>query len=68
VGPPRFARDAAELKGRERSTVMHDGRRLDQWQYEFTAGGRIWYFIDDANKTVGLSHVVVAHPKATERR
>ncbi len=25
----------------------YEGRDLDRWQYEVTAGSRIWYFVDD---------------------
>ena len=39
---------------------------LPQWQYEVTAGGRIWYCIDDDKKTVWLTAVHIGHPKATE--
>ena len=39
---------------------------MDQWQYEVTAGGRLWYCIDDDAKTVWLTAVHSGHPKATE--
>ncbi len=31
------------------------GRTLEQWQYEVTGGGRIWYLIDDETRTVWLT-------------
>ena len=43
-----------------------NGTEMQQWQYEVTAGGRIWYCIDDANRTVWMTAVHVGHPKATE--
>ncbi len=42
------------------------GEQLEQWQYEVTAGGRIWYCIDDANKTILMTYASVGHPKRTE--
>jgi hypothetical protein len=42
------------------------GKELDQWQYEVTGGGRIWYCIDDAARTVWMTDASVGHPKATE--
>lgn len=29
------------------ATGSFEGRTFDRWQYEVTAGGRIWYFVDD---------------------
>ena len=43
-----------------------NGRVLEQWQYEVTAGGRVWYCIDDERRTVWLTDAMVGHPKATE--
>jgi hypothetical protein len=62
---------------RERSSRQHplkgslgqrsvNGADLEQWQYEVTAGGRLWYCIDDRGKTVWLTDAHVGHPKATE--
>jgi len=42
------------------------GRELEQWQYEVTAGGRIWYCPDDENKTVHITYASPKHPKLTE--
>jgi hypothetical protein len=42
------------------------GRTMAQWQYEVTAGGRLWYCIDDDRRTVWLMDAMVGHPKATE--
>jgi hypothetical protein len=33
-------------------TVKVDNVELEQWQYEVSGGGRIWYAIDDARKTM----------------
>ena len=42
------------------------GRVLEQWQYEVTGAGRIWYCIDDASHTVWLTAATPGHPGATE--
>jgi hypothetical protein len=39
---------------------------MEQWQYEVTAGGRIWYCIDDDRRTMWMIDASVGHPKATE--
>src|SRR5215217_434044 len=33
-------------------TIKVDGAELEQWQYEVTGGGRIWYAIDDERNTL----------------
>jgi hypothetical protein len=50
------------LKGKELSTV--DG--LEQWQYEVTGGGRIWYLVDEKKLTVWIRWAGTGHPKATD--
>lgn len=42
------------------------GTCLDQWQYEVTAGGRIWYCTDPDKRIVWVVAVYVGHPKRTE--
>ncbi|AQZ65657.1 unnamed protein product [[Actinomadura] parvosata subsp. kistnae] len=32
------------------------GQMLERWQYEVTGGGRIWYLIDDANRTAWITY------------
>jgi hypothetical protein len=39
---------------------------LEQWQYEVTGGGRLWYCIDDRRHLVWLTDAMVGHPKVTE--
>lgn len=53
------------LKGRLASAVR-GGRSLPQWQYEVTAGGRIWYLIDAETRTCWLTRAGTGHPKATD--
>lgn len=43
-----------------------NGRELEQWQYEVTGAGRLWYCIDDDSRTVWLMDASPGHPKATE--
>jgi hypothetical protein len=42
------------------------GNVLDQWQYEVTLGGRIWYCPDPEKWIVRLTDASPAHPKLTE--
>ncbi|QXC46721.1 MULTISPECIES: hypothetical protein [Rhodococcus erythropolis group] len=53
------------LKGRL-ATGVHNGAEMEQWQYEVTAGGRIWYLLDIERRTVWLKYAGTAHPKQTE--
>ncbi|SDT70431.1 hypothetical protein SAMN04489716_5953 [Actinoplanes derwentensis] len=42
------------------------GKRFEQWQYEVTAGGRIWYCPDSDRRIVWVVAAGPAHPKATD--
>jgi mRNA-degrading endonuclease RelE of RelBE toxin-antitoxin system len=42
------------------------GRMLERWQFEVTGSGRIWYLIDDENRTVWIVYAGAGHPKATD--
>jgi hypothetical protein len=53
------------LKGALGSRVVNGGQ-LEQWQFEVTAGGRVWYCIDDDRRTMWMTEASVGHPKATE--
>lgn len=39
---------------------------MEQWQYEVTGAGRIWYLVDVGKRTLWLRHASPGHPKATE--
>jgi hypothetical protein len=39
---------------------------LEQWQYEVTGGGRIWYLVDPDEQTVWITYAGTTHPKATD--
>jgi hypothetical protein len=54
-----------QLKG-GLSTDMYGGKPLAQWQYEVTAGGRLWYLVDHDTRTCWIKHAGTAHPKATD--
>jgi hypothetical protein len=53
------------LKGALGTRIVN-GIPMEQWQYEVTGAGRIWYCIDDARRVVWLMEAVTGHPKATE--
>lgn len=42
-----------QLKG-ELAIGVHNGVATEQWQYEITSGGRIWYAVDEANHTLWI--------------
>ena len=42
------------------------GRVLPQWQYEVTAGGRIWYCPDAQRRLVWVVAASPSHTKVTE--
>jgi hypothetical protein len=67
---PRSTRNPARqhrLKG-QLSTVRVKGATLEQWQYEVTGGGRIWYAIDDATATLWITLAGTGHPRQTDKR
>jgi hypothetical protein len=54
------------LRGKALGAREVHGKVLEQWQYEVTSGGRIWYCPDPETRTVWLVDASPAHPKATE--
>lgn len=76
-GNARAAWESITLDPRSRGKRQHplkdalarrvvNGTEMEQWQYEVTAGGRIWYCIDDLNRTVWMTAAHSGHPRATE--
>ena len=63
--PRRHSRRQHPLRG-SRRLYRVNGVEMEQWQYEVTGSGRIWYCIDDERMTVWLTWVGPGHPKATE--
>ncbi len=53
------------LKG-ELGTRMIRGVNLEQWQYEVTGGGRIWYCPDPDQRIVWLTLAATGHPQQTD--
>jgi hypothetical protein len=46
----------------------HRGQTCEQWQFEVTGGGRIWYLLDTARVTCWITFAGTGHPRATDRR
>ena len=65
--PRRVDQRQHPLKG-GLGTVKVGGEALDQWQYEVTAGGRIWYAVSDETRTIWITRAGPGHPKRTESR
>jgi len=61
--PPTSRRH--QLKG-VLATDTYGGRLMPQWQYEVTAGGRIWYLVDHESRTCWIKVAATGHPKATD--
>lgn len=53
------------LKG-SLGSVTVAGQKCEQWQFEATGGGRVWYAIDDAARTLWITQAGTGHPKRTE--
>jgi hypothetical protein len=47
-------------------TAAFKGRQLERWQYEVTAGGRIWCLVDDDVRTAWITYAGTGHPKGTD--
>lgn len=64
---PSLENDARQhrLKG-DLAHLTVDGVALDQWQYEVTAGGRIWYVTNQERGTVWITWAGTGHPKLTD--
>lgn len=48
------------------STGTWKGQSHERWQYEVTGGGRIWYLIDDARRTLWITYAGTGHPRETD--
>ncbi|GAA2060625.1 hypothetical protein GCM10009839_84250 [Catenulispora yoronensis] len=57
------------LKGDKASVFITEASGLlEQWQYEVTGGGRIWYAIDDLHRTLWITEAGTGHPGQTDSR
>jgi hypothetical protein len=63
---PKSPERQHRLRGKALATRKVNGKVLDQWQYEVTSGGRIWYCPDPDERVVWLTDAGPGHPKATE--
>jgi hypothetical protein len=63
---PRSGAGQERLRG-DLATHRHNGRDLEQWEYEVTSGGRVRYAIDDQARVVWLVYASPRHPKDTDR-
>ena len=45
--PTQLSSRQKRLEGKTYGTGTYEGKTFDRWQYEATAGGRIFYFVDD---------------------
>jgi hypothetical protein len=64
--PRRTERRQHRLKGSLDSATVA-GISLEQRQYEVSGGARIWYAIDDANRTLWITQARTGHQKSSER-
>ncbi|MEU0564540.1 hypothetical protein ABZ297_03940 [Nonomuraea sp. NPDC005983] len=63
TGDPRHVDSRQHpLKG-ALGVVKVGGDALEQWQYEATSGGRVWYAIDDERRTLWITRAGTGHPK-----
>lgn len=51
---------------REYASGVYQGRELPQWQIEVTGGGRVWYLLDEENKTCWVKLARTGHPRQTD--
>lgn len=66
ANPYRRGSRQGRLIQRSLATKTVKGKVLDQWQYKVGASARIWYCIDEEEKTVWVTYASTRHPKATE--
>lgn len=55
-----------KMAGKALSTITIKDRTFDQWSYEVTGAGRIWFCVDEEKRTVWLKKVSFGHPKETD--
>ncbi|GAB96065.1 hypothetical protein BJY21_003591 [Kineosphaera limosa] len=44
------------------------GVEMSQWQYDISAGARLWYCVDSESRVVWLTLAAAGHPRATEAK
>ena len=65
--PQRVDGRQHQLKGKL-GTAAVGSRQLSQWQYEVLSAGRVWYAIDEDERTLWVTLASVGHPKQTDNR
>jgi crotonobetainyl-CoA:carnitine CoA-transferase CaiB-like acyl-CoA transferase len=55
----------SRLHSNLRATTVN-GDILEQWQYEVSGGGRVWYAINDATRVVWITKATARHPNETK--
>ena len=66
ISDPRRTNDRQhQLKG-ELAEVSIAGVKHDQWQFEITSGGRIWYAVNDEERILWVTEATTGHPKKTD--
>lgn len=63
---PRNPARQHQLKGASLGERVVEGRTVEQWQYEVTGAGRVWYCPDPEKRTVWISFASTSHPKITD--
>ena len=63
--PRRHSSRQHRLQGSPRVHLINSVE-MEQWQYEVTGAGRVWYCIDDKRMTLWLTWASPGHPRATE--
>jgi hypothetical protein len=63
--PRRMNERQHRLKG-GLASGRYRGVTLEQWQYDVTGAGRLWYLVDDLEVKIWLVHAGTGHPKLTE--
>ena len=53
------------LKG-QLGSVTVAGEEIEHWQFEVLSGGRLWYGIDDTNRTIWITAATIGHPGETD--
>lgn len=70
----RLARDPRHVDNRARhgplkgdlGRVSINGAVLEQWQYEISGGGRVWYAVHDSDRVVWITKASARHPNETK--
>lgn len=52
---------------RELAFGKHDGRDMPRWQIDVTGAARIWYLVDDEQRTLWVYWAGTGHPPATDK-